>query len=81
MRTYLGACTELGTADITADTVGESEIVLLEGYVWDIPEGPALAEAAVDIAKSSGARVALSLSDSLCVDRHRDAVPQARDRA
>ena len=73
MRTYLGACTELGTADITADTVGESEIVLLEGYVWDIPEGPALAEAAVDIARSSGARVALSLSDSLCVDRHRDA--------
>jgi sugar/nucleoside kinase (ribokinase family) len=43
MQTYLGACTELGLADITDRTVGAPKAMLLEGYVWDIAEGPALA--------------------------------------
>ena len=73
MQTYLGACTELGVADVTAETVGQANIVLLEGYVWDIPEGSALAAEAMRIAKETGARVGLSLSDSFCVERHRDA--------
>ena len=42
MNTYLGSCTELGVADVTPDTVGSPKLVLLEGYVWDIAEGPAL---------------------------------------
>ena len=73
MQTYLGACTELAVADITSKTVGEPDIILLEGYVWDIPEGPALADAAVALARKSGAKTSLSLSDSFCVERHRDA--------
>lgn len=73
MQTYLGACTELAVTDITAKTVGEPDIILLEGYVWDIPEGPALADTAVALARKSGAKVGLSLSDSFCVERHRDA--------
>ncbi len=73
MQTYLGACTELSTSDIDSDTVGEPVLILLEGYVWDIAEGPALATAAIEIAKSNNGKVALSLSDSLCVERHRDA--------
>jgi len=73
MQTYLGACTELGTADIHAGTVGVAKVILLEGYLWDLPEGPALAAAAAEIGKVSGAKVALSLSDSFCVERHRDA--------
>ncbi len=36
MQTYLGACTELATADITTITVGNPTVILLEGYVWDI---------------------------------------------
>mgnify|MGYP001812745921 CR=1 FL=1 len=72
MQTYLGACLELGLADITDKTVGAPKAILLEGYVWDIAEGPALARKAVDIAKSNGTAVALSLSDSFCVERHRD---------
>ena len=71
MHTYLGACTELGMADITEETVGASRVMLLEGYVWDIEEGPSLARKAVDIARSNGTAVALSLSDSFCVERHR----------
>ncbi len=72
MNTYLGACTELGVADVTEETVGSPKIILLEGYVWDIPEGPALAAEAVRIANQNGSKVALSLSDSLCVERHFD---------
>jgi len=71
MQTYLGACLELAVADITEETVGAPKAMLLEGYVWDIAEGPALARQAVDIAQQNGTTVALSLSDSFCVDRHR----------
>jgi len=71
MNTYLGACTELSTRDITAATVGTPQAILLEGYVWDLPEGPALARKAIDIAIANNATVALSLSDSFCVERHR----------
>ena len=72
MQTYLGACTELRVADITPETVGSPKVVLLEGYVWDIPEGPQLTAEAIRIAKQHGSSVALSLSDSFCVERHRD---------
>jgi sugar/nucleoside kinase (ribokinase family) len=72
MQTYLGACTELSVSDVTEATVGRPEIVLLEGYVWDIAEGPALIAEAIAIAKRHSAKVALSLSDSFCVERHRD---------
>lgn len=72
MRTYLGACLELGLADITAETVGSPKAMLLEGYVWDIAEGPALAKKAAEIGRANGTSVALSLSDSFCVERHRE---------
>ena len=72
MQTYLGACLELGLADISDETVGAPKAILLEGYVWDIAEGPALARKAIEIAHRNGAAVALSLSDSFCVERHRD---------
>lgn len=77
MQTYLGACTELAVSDITPATVGKPRVILMEGYVWDIPEGPALAQKAIDIAAETGATVALSLSDALCVDRHRDSFKHA----
>ncbi len=72
MRTYLGACLELALTDITEATVGRPKLILLEGYVWDIAEGPALAKKAAQIARQNGTAVALSLSDSFCVDRHRE---------
>ena len=72
MQTYLGACLELSLADITGATVGSPKALLLEGYVWDIAEGPALAKKAAEIARQNGTAVSLSLSDSYCVERHRD---------
>ena len=82
MQTYLGACTELGLADITAETVGAPQAILIEGYVWDIAEGPALARKAVEIARGNGTAIALSLSDSFCVERHRESFEEfVRDGA
>lgn len=77
MQTYLGACTELSVSDVTVETVGSPRVILIEGYVWDIAEGPELAAEAMRIAKTTGSKVALSLSDSLCVERHRDAFHDA----
>jgi sugar/nucleoside kinase (ribokinase family) len=73
MQTYLGACTELSVSDVTAETLGHPGVILIEGYVWDIAEGPALAAEAIRIAQSTGSEIALSLSDSFCVERHREA--------
>ena len=77
MNTYLGACTELGVADITPETFGTPKAVLIEGYVWDIAEGPALARKAMELAARARSTVALSLSDSFCVERHRDSFAEA----
>ena len=77
MQTYLGACTELSAGDISEQTLGAPTVILLEGYVWDIAEGPRLAKKAIEIARSNGSKVALSLSDSFCVERHRDAYLEA----
>jgi len=77
MATYLGACTQLGVADITPETIGTPKAALIEGYVWDLPEGPALTQKAIEIAKQNGTTVVLSLSDSFCVERHRDSFEHA----
>jgi sugar/nucleoside kinase (ribokinase family) len=77
MQTYLGACTELSVGDITPQTIGTPRAVLIEGYVWDLPEGPDLTSRAIEIAKQNGTAVALSLSDSFCVERHRDSFEHA----
>ena len=82
MNPYLGACTELGVADIAPETFGKPKAVLIEGYVWDIAEGPALAKKAMELAAKSRSTVALSLSDSFCVERHRESFAEAiRDGA
>ncbi len=77
MQTYLGACMELSVSDITPESVGTPKAVLIEGYVWDLPEGPALTRKAMDIAAQNGTAVVLSLSDSFCVERHRDSFARA----
>ena len=77
MQTYLGACTELAVADVTAQTIGAPAVILIEGYIFDLAEGPGVAMRAIEIARSTGSKVALSLSDSFCVERHRDAFHDA----
>lgn len=73
MQTYLGACTELSSNDIDSSVIGGAEIILLEGYLWDIPDCNEIANKVIKEKNRSSVRVALSLSDSFCVERHFEA--------
>ena len=73
MGTYLGACAELGPADIEAEVIAGADITYLEGYLFDPPQAQAAFRRAAAIAHGTGRRVALSLSDPFCVARHRAA--------
>ena len=71
MSTYLGACVDLGPGDVDDDLIAAAEITYLEGYLWDPPGAKRAFRKALGIAHAHGRRVALSLSDAFCVDRHR----------
>jgi adenosine kinase len=71
MNTYLGAAQELMPGDIDADQVAASAIVYLEGYLWDPKNAKDAFVKAAGIAHEAGRQVALTLSDSFCVDRYR----------
>ena len=72
MCTYLGASVLLDDKDIELSSVREAKILYLEGYLWDNPAAKNAFIKAAEIAKSAGTKVALSLSDSFCVNRHRE---------
>jgi sugar/nucleoside kinase (ribokinase family) len=72
MSTYLGACVELGPEDIDEDLVGRAAVTYLEGYLWDPPRAKEAFRVAMAAARGAGRRVALTLSDAFCVERHRD---------
>src|SRR5208337_4968147 len=71
MNTYLGASTYLSTPDVDEALVRAAKVVYLEGYMWDRPAAKSAFQKAGDIAREAGRRVALTLSDSYCVDRFR----------
>jgi sugar/nucleoside kinase (ribokinase family) len=71
MNTFLGASTDFGADDLDPTLVGAAKICYLEGYLWDKPAAKAAFRRALAIAHEHGRRVALSLSDAFCVDRHR----------
>ena len=71
MNTFLGISTDLDQGEIDADMISKSEVVYLEGYLFDRPDAKAAFRQAQRVAKSAGRQVALTLSDSFCVDRHR----------
>lgn len=72
MNTYLGAAQELTPADIDETQIAASQIVYLEGYLWDPKSAKDAFVKAATIAHGAGRQVALTLSDSFCVDRYRD---------
>ena len=72
MNTYLGACQGLGVADVDETAVEAADIIYLEGYLWDPPAAKEAFRKASEIAHRAGGRVAITLSDSFCVDRYRD---------
>jgi len=71
MNTFLGISTSLSEAQLDANLIRESEILYLEGYLFDEPQAKQAFHSALQTAKGSNRKVALSLSDGFCVDRHR----------
>lgn len=71
MNTFLGISPQLDHGEIDADMIAASGIVYLEGYLFDRPEAKAAFRQAANIARTADRKVALTLSDGFCVDRHR----------
>ncbi|MDA1323916.1 MAG: adenosine kinase [Proteobacteria bacterium] len=71
MQTYLGISVELGPDDIDEGAIRDSQITYLEGYLFDPPAAKKAFVKAAEIAHAAGRKVALTLSDPFCVDRHR----------
>jgi sugar/nucleoside kinase (ribokinase family) len=71
MNTFLGVSPHLGNGEVDADLIRSARILYLEGYLFDRPDAKAAFRQAADIAAKAGRRVALTLSDPFCVDRHR----------
>ena len=67
MCTFLGTAGKINENDINSDVIKKSEIIFLEGYLWDEGEP----KKAFDKAINNANKVAMSLSDQFCVDRHK----------
>ena len=72
MSTFLGASANLDEDDVAYDAVAAAPITYLEGYLWDSESARAAMQRARDTARQGGGRVAFTLSDLFCVERHRD---------
>ena len=72
MNTFLGAGGDFGPGDVEAETIQQSKVLYLEGYMFDTDAQKAAFDEAVRVAKEAGVKIALTLSDLFCVERHRD---------
>ncbi|MBM3660993.1 MAG: adenosine kinase [Actinobacteria bacterium] len=71
LNTFLGAAAEVSPDDVDADLVRSAQVTYLEGYLWDQPAAKEAFRYAARVAHAAGRRVALTLSDRFCVERHR----------
>jgi sugar/nucleoside kinase (ribokinase family) len=71
MQTYLGACVDLGPDDVPDKMIASASITYLEGYLWDKPAAKDAFRKAMKVAHEAKRKVALTLSDPFCVERHR----------
>lgn len=71
MNTYLGISAEVGEGDVDDAVMAQSDLVFLEGYLFDKPQGKAAFLKAARACRAAGGRVGIALSDPFCVDRHR----------
>ncbi|MGE4352060.1 MAG: adenosine kinase [Bdellovibrionales bacterium] len=71
MNTYLGICADLSADDIDPQLVANAQITYLEGYLFDKPKAQEAFYVAAGLVHEAGRQLALTLSDTFCVDRHR----------
>jgi sugar/nucleoside kinase (ribokinase family) len=67
MCTFLGTAGKIGKNDLDANVIKKSDLVFLEGYLWDEGDPKEAFEKAINLSK----KTAMSLSDKFCVDRHK----------
>jgi len=72
MNTFLGASHLLEQAMIDEALIAASEILYLEGYLWDPELSRAAMRRAIDVSRAAGRKVAFTLSDAFIIDRHGD---------
>ena len=72
MNTYLGACVHLNASDVDEKTVTAAKVTYMEGYLWDKPEAKEAFKLAAKLARKAGRLSSITLSDSFCVERHRE---------
>ncbi len=72
MCTYLGACVWISPSDIDEEMIKNAQVTYLEGYLFDRNRAKLAFQKAGDYAHAAGKKVALSLSDPFCVERHHD---------
>ena len=73
MSTYLGVSAHLAPSDVDGAVVADAEWLFLEGYRFDGPDSQEAIRSAIRATKQAGGRIALTLSDPFCVERHYDA--------
>ncbi|GEB89230.1 hypothetical protein ZMO02_08670 [Zymomonas mobilis subsp. pomaceae] len=72
MNTFLGVAQYLHSEAIQPEMIEKAAILYLEGYLWDPEQPRAAMREAIKIARKAGRKVALTLSDAFCIERHRD---------
>ena len=72
MCTYLGISSHLSESDINENNIINNELIFLEGYLWDKGTSEKMFKHAINIAKKSKVKIAMSLSDIFCVIRHKE---------
>jgi sugar/nucleoside kinase (ribokinase family) len=72
MCTYLGISSHLSEGDINEDYIMNNELIFLEGYLWDKGISEKMFKRAINIAKKNKIKIAMSLSDIFCVNRHKE---------
>ena len=71
MCTYLGISSHLSEGDINEENIMNNELIFLEGYLWDKGISEKMFKRAINIAKKNKVKIAMSLSDIFCVNRHK----------
>lgn len=72
MATYIGACSLVSEQDIDEEVIRHASITYIEGYLWDTESAKAAIRKAITLARKHERKIAFTLSDTFCVNRHRD---------
>jgi sugar/nucleoside kinase (ribokinase family) len=79
MNTNLGMCQSYAKEDISRESIQSARYLYVEGYLWDTPVQQEAVIAALEYAKSGTTKIALTLSDSFCVERHKNEFQRLMD--